>query len=447
MILKTGRDASGETKRNMSGFRRVIGGLARGLRSVFPEREFHYRARGRVRYFTITRGTQVGLAFLVVAFVGWSVFATFYFVTFDRVMRNKGLEVAQARRSQRELLAEVGRFNMRLQEVTRNLEKSRAELMKLAGRQQPTLLPSGTAKFGPLKEARERAKRSRAELETQIKVLSNSWSELNKRSVSFEAGLKTIGGDVETILAKHSAVKKERDRLLKRVATLRKKASEMRREQDDLVAALDKRTLRNIEDVEKVIAMTGLDVDKLVAQLSGTGQGGPANEIAVASASDASSVNMARLQARAERWKVLQKVVRNLPLVSPLDHYRKASGYGARRDPFTGRWSRHNGLDFAYHINTPILSTAPGTVVYAGWRGGYGWFIEIDHGMGIRTRYAHLKKILITKGQKVGFREKIGLLGTSGRSTGPHLHYEIVVDGKPHNPMKFITAGKYVFKG
>lgn len=430
----------------MSGLGRVIGGLARGTRNIFPEREFHYRARGRVRYFTISRGTQFGLAFLLAAFVGWSIFSTFYFVTFDRVMRNKGLEVAQARQSQRELMAEVGRFNARLQEVTLNLEKSRAELMKLAGRQ-TKMLPKGVAKMGPLKDAQERAKRSRAELESQIKVLSKSWGELNKRSASLETGLKNIGTDVETILAKHSAVKKERDKLLARVSTLRQEISGMRREQAALVVSLDKRTVRNIEDVEKVIAMTGLDVDKLVAQMSPTGQGGPADEIAVASTSDTLSVKVARLQARAQRWKVLQRVVRNLPLIAPLDHYRKASGYGARRDPFTGRWSRHNGLDFAYHINTPILSTAPGTVVYAGWRGGYGWFIEIDHGMGIRTRYAHLKKVLITKGQKVGFREKIGLLGTSGRSTGPHLHYEIVVDGKPHNPMKFITAGKYVFKG
>ncbi len=446
MILKHGKNASGETDRNMSGFGRVIGGLARGLRNVFPEREFHYRARGRVRYFTISRGTQFGLAFLFAAFVGWSVFATFYFVTFDRVMRNKGLEVAQARRSQRELLVEVGRFNSRLQEVTRNLEKSRAELNRLAGRRVKTAR-AGTAKTGQMNAAREQAKRSRAQLETQIKVLSKSWGELNRRSATLETGLKTIGTDVETILARHTAVKKERDALVARVGTLRREITDLRREQDELVTSLDKRTVRNIEDIEKVVAMTGLDVDKLVAQMSSTGKGGPVNEITVASASDTLSVKVARLQARAERWKVLQKVVRNLPLIAPLDHYRKASGYGARRDPFTGRWSRHNGLDFAYHINTPVLSTAPGKVVYAGWRGGYGWFIEIDHGMGIRTRYAHLKKILITKGQKVGFREKIGLLGTSGRSTGPHVHYEIVVDGKPNNPMKFITAGKYVFKG
>ncbi len=446
MIWNDGKYASGETDRRMLGLRRVIGGLAHGMRNVFPEREFHYRARGRVRYFTISRGTQFGLAFLFAVFVGWSVFATFYFVTFDRVMRNKGLEIAQAHRSQRDLLAEVGRFNARLQKLTVSLEKSRSELMRLAGRD-GTMLSTGMAKSGTSKEAQERAKRSRAELETQIKVLSKRWGELNKRSASIETGVKTIGSDVETILARHSSVKKQRDLLLEQVAGLRRELSGMRRDQDELVTSLDKRTVRSIEDVEKVVAMTGLDVDKLVAQMSPSGQGGPVNEITAASATDTLSVKVARLQARAERWKDLQKIVRNLPLIAPLDHYRKASGYGARRDPFTGRWSRHNGLDFAYHINTPILSTAPGTVVYAGWRGGYGWFIEIDHGMGIRTRYAHLKKILITKGQKVGFREKIGLLGTSGRSTGPHVHYEIVVDGKPNNPMKFITAGKYVFKG
>jgi murein DD-endopeptidase MepM/ murein hydrolase activator NlpD len=93
-----------------------------------------------------------------------------------------------------------------------------------------------------------------------------------------------------------------------------------------------------------------------------------------------------------------------------------------------------------------VLATAPGTVVFAGWRGGYGWMVEIDHGLGVRTRYGHLKKLLVTKGQKVGFRDKIGLLGTTGRSTGPHVHYEVIFEGRPRNPMKFITAGKYIFK-
>ena len=85
--------------------------------------------------------------------------------------------------------------------------------------------------------------------------------------------------------------------------------------------------------------------------------------------------------------------------------------------------------------------------MFQGWRGGLGRVIEIDHGMGIRTRYGHLKKMLVKRGQSVAFRDKIGLVGSSGRSTGPHVHYEILVDGKPVDPLNFIKAGKYAFKG
>ena len=86
-------------------------------------------------------------------------------------------------------------------------------------------------------------------------------------------------------------------------------------------------------------------------------------------------------------------------------------------------------------------------MVFAGWRGRYGRIIEIDHGHGVRTRYGHLRKILVKPGQEVDHRQKIALVGNSGRSTGPHVHYEVRFRGQSRNPMKFLKAGKYVFKG
>jgi len=94
-----------------------------------------------------------------------------------------------------------------------------------------------------------------------------------------------------------------------------------------------------------------------------------------------------------------------------------------------------------------VLATAPGRVVFAGWSGGYGRMVEIDHGLGIHTRYAHLMQIDVEVGDTVDYRQDIGLLGSSGRSTGPHCHYEVRVDGRPYDPMNFLKAGKYMFKG
>ena len=107
----------------------------------------------------------------------------------------------------------------------------------------------------------------------------------------------------------------------------------------------------------------------------------------------------------------------------------------------------HYGVDLAGVKRTPVLTTAPGVVAFVGLNGRFGKLVEVDHGMGIRTRYGHLHKILVKKGQRVGHREKIGLLGNTGRSTGPHIHYEILVNGVPVDPLKFIKAGKHVFKG
>jgi len=106
----------------------------------------------------------------------------------------------------------------------------------------------------------------------------------------------------------------------------------------------------------------------------------------------------------------------------------------------------HAGLDLAGVRRTPVVATAPGVVTYARRKGPYGKMIEIDHGQGLKTRYGHLHKILVKKGDKVGFRQKIGQMGSTGRTTGPHVHYEVWVDGKPRNPAKFLKAGQYVFR-
>jgi murein DD-endopeptidase MepM/ murein hydrolase activator NlpD len=147
------------------------------------------------------------------------------------------------------------------------------------------------------------------------------------------------------------------------------------------------------------------------------------------------------------RWDDLRKLIQIIPLATPSDHYYLASGYGKRRDPVNGRWAMHHGVDMAGVYRSQVRSTAPGVVVSVGWNGNYGRMIEIDHGQGIRTRYGHLRRILVRRGQKVGFREKIGEMGNSGRSTGTHLHYEVTVNGKTRDPLKFIEAGKYVLKG
>ncbi|MBP5855928.1 M23 family metallopeptidase [Marivibrio halodurans] len=152
------------------------------------------------------------------------------------------------------------------------------------------------------------------------------------------------------------------------------------------------------------------------------------------------------LETRINRWRALQQVVRCVPLISPIDNYHVTSPFGKRKDPFNNRWAIHEGVDLGGWPGISIMAAAPGTVVRAGRDGGYGNKVVIDHGCGIRTVYAHMKSIAVKKGQRVEHRETIGKLGSTGRSTGPHVHYEVQVDGEPLDPEQFIEAGKHVFK-
>jgi murein DD-endopeptidase MepM/ murein hydrolase activator NlpD len=155
---------------------------------------------------------------------------------------------------------------------------------------------------------------------------------------------------------------------------------------------------------------------------------------------------LANLNSHLVQYEELDALMKRLPLAAPLDYFSISSHYGKRRDPINKRWAKHYGLDFGGAKRTSVYVTAPGRVTYAGRKGKYGKYIEVDHGFGFKTRYGHLNKILVKRGQKVDYRTKIGLMGSTGRSTGPHLHYEILVKGKQKNPWRFIKAGRYVYK-
>jgi murein DD-endopeptidase MepM/ murein hydrolase activator NlpD len=132
---------------------------------------------------------------------------------------------------------------------------------------------------------------------------------------------------------------------------------------------------------------------------------------------------------------------RQLPLGRPVDSMDITSGYGMRRDPFLGQSAMHTGIDFAVNSGTSVHATAPGRVTFAGTNGGYGKMVEIDHGNGISTRYAHLSVISVRVGQTVANGETIARSGSTGRSTGPHLHYEILRNDRAIDPMQHIRTG------
>ncbi|MEM8840101.1 MAG: M23 family metallopeptidase [Pseudomonadota bacterium] len=145
-----------------------------------------------------------------------------------------------------------------------------------------------------------------------------------------------------------------------------------------------------------------------------------------------------------ERLTKYRKSVAGLPLSRPVKNARQSSNFGRRVDPFLKRFAFHSGIDYAAPTGTPVYATAPGKVVRASWNGGYGRMVEIAHSRGITTRYAHLHKIRVKVGQKVAQGTQIGTIGSTGRSTGPHLHYETRIRSKAKDPANFLKAGRRI---
>ena len=148
-----------------------------------------------------------------------------------------------------------------------------------------------------------------------------------------------------------------------------------------------------------------------------------------------------------QTWKkldTLQQGVIAIPSVQPVQHLQFTSNFGIRSDPFRGTAAMHAGVDIPGPVGTPIYATADGTVDHADRMGGYGNMVEIDHGKGIATRYGHLSKILVANGTHVRRGQLIALMGSTGRSTGPHLHYEVRIDGHAVNPVPFLTTADYL---
>jgi murein DD-endopeptidase MepM/ murein hydrolase activator NlpD len=145
-----------------------------------------------------------------------------------------------------------------------------------------------------------------------------------------------------------------------------------------------------------------------------------------------------------DRMVLLHDIVEQLPLNRPIVDAKTTGPFGKRVDPFNGRWAIHPGVDLAGPADSKIFATSDGIVISAGHRPAYGNMVDIDHGFGIVTRYAHMSKIVVKVGDRVNKGQQVGVQGSTGRSTGAHLHYEVRINDRPVNPVKFLQAGEYV---
>ncbi|PTM90220.1 M23 family metallopeptidase [Mycoplana dimorpha] len=191
--------------------------------------------------------------------------------------------------------------------------------------------------------------------------------------------------------------------------------------------------------IQAILASTGIDLAQTATtDLATDAIGGPFVEPETGNRFE---VSLGELDTTLSRLDMLRGTARRLPFGNPSPGGDVTSRFGNRTDPFLGRLALHAGIDFRMPVGSEVRASGSGTVITAGRNGGYGNLVEIDHGDGLTTRYAHLSQVLVKNGDVVESGEVIGLSGSTGRSTGPHLHYEVRRDGRARDPSRFLLAG------
>lgn len=214
------------------------------------------------------------------------------------------------------------------------------------------------------------------------------------------------------------------------------------RRQISALASLAAPASRKAEQLKAAIAETGLSPDRFAAPKN-SAVGGPLVPVKFDANGSPFEKQLSSVQTSFATLDRLRRALPYVPLRKPLaGQIEMTSAFGYRLDPFLGRPALHSGMDMRADLGTSARATASGVVVTAGPSGGYGNMVEIDHGAGLSTRYGHLSAIVVSEGQKVQAGDMIGRVGSTGRSTGPHLHYEVRIDDEATDPMRFLKASR-----
>ena len=398
----------------------VISDVRTHILRHFPERQIYLRSGGEVKYYVLTTKLQLAVVSLLSAMALLCLWTLINLLIGNNPLRTSGQEMQyqkanyermvadlKAKDENTQLMLEEQRTNF--ETMARQLEQKHQTLSQIMGTQTSALAVSGTPN---IEYAAERVLMAPTARDTTPRQ--------SRRDVIKTASLST-GLDFDNSL------------------------NTMGAKQDAFLIAAERETQDKIERNRALIQSTDMDIEAIL-QSGPQGKGGPFIPISDNGVGDDGFISrVAAIQARAVEVDVLDGAIKALPLGHPVgtETYRTSS-FGLRQDPFTKRPTMHHGLDFGGRRLSPIVATADGVVSYVGRRGTYGRVVEIDHGHGFKTRYAHLHKTFVKRGQKVDKGFKVGGMGSTGRSTATHLHYEIHFQGRAYDPNKFLKAGLYV---
>ncbi|MDL2351491.1 MAG: peptidoglycan DD-metalloendopeptidase family protein [Pseudomonadota bacterium] len=373
----------------------AVGRVTTRLRTWFPDREFFMRSGGQVRFIKVSSRTQVFAAGGVAALL----------LVWALTMAAMALSSYVSNRDRTSLLereAKVATSESRLNAYGNDIGKVADDLK----RRQDFIEKTSQAVFGDLPKDAKAGE-----------TVSNSSSEA-----------------AQTVKKVSMAIPQAAE------------LAEIEARQLALIEGMTRIADRRSAIAEAKLASLGLNPQAALASLTDkSAQGGPLLTLAT-SADGSIDPRFQRFGLSLARMDALERSVARLPQVLPASLEYISSGFGFRIDPFTGAGAFHPGLDFRGPIGAPIFAAARGTVSFVGQRSGYGNCVEIDHGNGLITRYAHMSGFRTVIGKAVMPGEVIGLIGSTGRSTGPHLHFEVRINDRPVNPRPFLEAVPHVLE-
>lgn len=431
------------------------------LERLFPERRVFLKSDTDTRFIRLRPVTQLAAFAGLSMLVAWSIIATAVLLM-DSIGSGNFRE--QARRDQttyqQRLNALVGERDTRAKEAIAAQGRFNAALAQISVMQSEVLA----------------AETRRRELETGIEViqtkLRKAMKERDKARIALET-LKSETGAESTRLAAAEATPAEMDFMsaaLTDTAAQRDQIAAdardaidqreklkhdirlMQEQNDQIFRQLEEAMQISVEPLKKMFRAAGMPPEQILEQVrrgySGQG-GGPLTPISYSTRGEdptADELRANKILNQMDKLNLYRIAAQITPFSLPVHSaIRLTSGFGPRRDPVTGGRRMHKGQDFAAPTGTPIYATADGVVERAGWSHGFGKLVVIKHALGIETYYAHNSRILVKKGQRVSRGDHISDMGSTGHSTGPHLHYEIHVHGKAINPMIYIKAARNVF--
>lgn len=433
---------------------------------IFPERSICIRSDETARYLTLGPASQLGFACVLVACIGWTGFTSWAFIgkAMDGRTAQSRLEATQGaheiqlgalREQQRLLEQELNRSNARGDAVTRQLSEKQRLLVETATRYQSAVVElEGLRAEVEALSARRRGELARIDaLDARVAGLGLALAEAGRREAAMDATLASFTRTMSGVISERDDAATRAESLGERIAGLENEIGAWELRHETLLAELEAATGSSLDALGEVFVDADIDVEDILRQARRdyTGSGGPFEPLrddrrsaAEPSAETLNGQRVAALMDDLERIGLMRVAIDRLPFGAPTEGARVTSGFGPRRDPFRRGGGMHEGVDLAAPSGTPIFATAEGVIVFAGRQRGYGNVVKIRHAFGFETVYAHLSKSRVQLGQRVERGARIADMGSTGRSTGSHLHYEVRIDGQAINPDRFMGAARHV---